>query len=50
MSEEIIKTRTGTYGLVYVVVPMTVKESMLSWMRKSGLNKAELMLEVKKLV
>ena len=41
MSEEIIRTRTGTYGRVYVVVPMTVKESMLSWMRKSGFKKSQ---------
>lgn len=40
-SEKIIVTRRGTYGRVQVTLPMPVKMSMMSWMRKSGMGKAE---------
>jgi len=41
MSEEVIKARSGKYGRVNIVVPWTVKQSMLSWLKKSGLKKSE---------
>ncbi len=40
MTEEIIKRKTGTYGRVNIVLPISAKQSMLSWMSKSGLKKA----------
>ena len=41
MPEEIIKARTGNYSRVNIVVPVTAKESMVSWMKKSGIKKAQ---------
>ena len=41
MTEEIIKRKTGTYGRVNIVLPINAKQSMLSWMSKSGLKKAQ---------
>ncbi len=41
MSEEVIITKRGTYGRVQVTLPMQVKTTMLKWMRKSGMGKAE---------
>ena len=41
MSEQVIVTKRGTYGRVQVTLPMTVKSSMMDWMRKSGMGKAE---------
>ncbi len=41
MSEEVIKARSGKYGRVNIVVPWAVKQSMLSWLEKSGLKKSE---------
>jgi hypothetical protein len=39
--EEIITTKRGTFGHVRVTVPMTVKETMMSWCRRSGMGRAE---------
>jgi hypothetical protein len=41
MTEEIIKRKTGTYGRVNIVLPISAKQSMLCWMSKSGLKKAQ---------
>ena len=41
MTDEIIKRKTGTYGRVNIVLPMKAKQSMLSWMKKSGIKKAQ---------
>ena len=41
MDEKIIKANTGNYGRINVVVPISAKESMVSWMKKSGINKAQ---------
>jgi hypothetical protein len=41
MTEEIITRKTGTYGRVNIVLPISAKQSMLSWMSKSGLKKAQ---------
>lgn len=41
MTERVIVTKWGTYGRVQVALPMTVKQSMLEWQRKSGMGKAE---------
>jgi hypothetical protein len=41
MSDEIITTKSGVYGRVNVVLPMLVKEQMLSWMQKSSMKKAQ---------
>ncbi len=41
MSEEIIVTKRGTFGRVQVTLPMAVKNSMINWMKKSGMGKAE---------
>lgn len=41
MTEEIIKRKTGTYGRINIVLPISAKQSMLSWMSKSGLKKAQ---------
>ena len=41
MSELVIKTKTGIYGRVNITLPLPVKLSMLSWQKKSGMNKAQ---------
>jgi len=41
MTDEIIKRKTGTYGRVNIVLPLSAKQSMLSWMEKSGIKKAQ---------
>ena len=39
--EEIITTKRGTFGHVRVTVPMIVKETMMSWCKRSGMGRAE---------
>jgi hypothetical protein len=41
MSEEIITTKRGSFGRVQVTLPMPVKNTMMKWIRNSGLGKAE---------
>ena len=41
MSEQIIKTKTGSYGRVNIVLPMPIKDQMLNWMNQSGMKKAQ---------
>jgi hypothetical protein len=41
MTEPIIKARTGVYGRVNVTLPLPAKVSMLSWVKKSGMKKAQ---------
>ena len=41
MSEQIIKTKTGVYGRVNVTLPLPAKVSMLSWQKKSGMQKGQ---------
>jgi len=41
MTDEIIKRKTGTYGRVNIVLPLSAKQSILSWMEKSGIKKAQ---------
>ena len=52
--EQTITTKRGTFGFVRVTIPMTVKETMLDWCKKSGMGKAEffrvgLMIGIKQL-
>ena len=41
MSEQVITTKRGTFGKVQVTLPMHIKNSMMAWMKRSGLGKAE---------
>lgn len=41
MTEEIITRKTGSYGRINIVLPITAKQSMLTWIDKSGLKKAQ---------
>jgi hypothetical protein len=41
MSDQIITTKRGTFGRLQVTLPMSVKSSMASWIRKSGMGKSE---------
>jgi hypothetical protein len=41
MSDQVITTKRGTFGRVQVTLPMSVKSSMASWIRKSGMGKSE---------
>ncbi len=41
MSDQIIKTNTGSYGRVNVVLPIPIKDQMLNWMNQSGMKKAQ---------
>jgi hypothetical protein len=41
MSEQVIITKRGTFGRVQVTLPMSVKNSMITWVKKSGMGKAE---------
>lgn len=52
--EQIITTKRGTFGFVRVTIPMTVKDTMLTWFKRSGMRKTEffrvaLMIGVKQL-
>ena len=40
MTEQIIQANSGTYGRVQVTLLMPVKEEILSWAKKLGINKA----------
>ncbi len=44
MTDKIIVTKRGTYERVQVTLPLPVKMSMMSWMRNSGMGKAEFFL------
>lgn len=41
MSEKIINTRRGIYGVVNITIPLPLKVAMLEWQKTSGLKKAE---------
>ena len=41
MTDQISVTKRIVYGRVQVTLPMPVKESMLIWVKKSGMGKAE---------
>lgn len=41
MSDQIINTKTGSYGRVNVVLPLPIKDQMLNWMNQSGMKKAQ---------
>ena len=41
MVEQVITTKRGTFGKVQVTLPMSVKSSMVTWMKKSGMGKTE---------
>jgi len=41
MSDQIITTKRGVYGRVQVTLPMPVKSSIVAWINKSGMGKAE---------
>lgn len=40
-NEQVITTKRGNFGFVRVTIPMTIKDTMLNWCRKSGMSKAE---------
>ena len=40
MTEQIIQTKSGTYGRVQVTLLMPVKDEILSWAKQMGINKA----------
>jgi len=39
--EQVITTKTGTYGFITVTIPMTIKDTMVKWYRQSGMRKTE---------
>jgi hypothetical protein len=41
MEEQVITTKRGTFGRMQVTLPMAVKSSITSWIRKSGMGKSE---------
>ncbi len=41
MKDEIVTKNRGVFGRVQIAVPMTVKDSIMNWIRKSGMGKAE---------
>ncbi len=41
MTEQIITTKRGTFGRIQVTVPMPVKDSIMKWVKHSGMGKAE---------
>ncbi len=52
--EQTISTKRGTFGFVRVTIPMTVKDTMMNWCKRSGMGKAEffrigLMIGIKQL-
>ena len=40
MTEKVIQAKSGNYGSVQVTLLMPVKEDILSWSKKLGINKA----------
>jgi hypothetical protein len=41
MSDQEIITKRGSFGRVQVTLPMPVKDSVMKWIKKSGMGKAE---------
>jgi hypothetical protein len=41
MEEQIITTKRGTFGRLQVTLPMSVKSSITTWIRRSGMGKSE---------
>jgi hypothetical protein len=41
MEEQVITTKRGTFGRMQVTLPMSVKSSIATWIRKSGMGKSE---------
>jgi hypothetical protein len=41
MEEQVITTKRGTFGRMQVTLPMSVKSSITTWIRKSGMGKSE---------
>lgn len=41
MTEQIIVTKRGTYGRLQVTIPTPVKDSIMKWIKHSGMGKAE---------
>jgi hypothetical protein len=41
MTEQIITTKRGTFGRLQVTIPMPVKDSIMKWIKHSGMGKAE---------
>ena len=41
MNDQVITTKRGTFGRLQVTLPMPVKDSILKWVRHSGMGKAE---------
>lgn len=39
--DEVITTKNGSFGYIRVSVPMNIKETMLTWLKKSGMGRAE---------
>jgi len=40
-NEQQITTKRGNFGFIRVTIPMTIKDTMLNWWKKSGMKKAE---------
>jgi hypothetical protein len=41
MDEHLITTKRGTFGRMQVTLPMSIKSSIVTWIRKSGMGKSE---------
>ena len=39
--EQVINTKRGSFGHIRVTLPMAVKETMLTWCKRSGMGRAE---------
>jgi len=40
-NEQVVTTKRGNFGFVRVTIPISVKETMLIWCKRSGMGKAE---------
>jgi hypothetical protein len=41
MLDCVITTKRGSFGRVQITLPISVKQSMLTWVKKSGMGKTE---------
>jgi hypothetical protein len=41
MNDEIVTKNRGVFGRVQIAIPMPMKNSMMDWMKKSGMGRAE---------
>ena len=39
--DEVITTKRGNFGFIRVTIPISIKDTLLTWHKRSGMGKAE---------